>query len=802
MGKGTRYIWTLDRVQNLKSLWKPGHCYLRMEEDTDFRIRFSSLCFVTDHVGFHGTIKSSPSDFVVIEIDEQGQLVNKASDEPICKVNKLLPEPDTLAKKPKQELQNLSFEEKSSQEVSTLAGCSDDDQNYEPGSEKEDTIKDGTSTCEEEDIDVLGSLLGEKTDELLNQFACDVKEKWNSKTELIGSSPEFSLGRILDKNQRAVLHSAVRQKFPFLITVGKNSEIVVKPNLEYKELCHLVSEEEAFDFFKYLDAKKENSKFTFKPDRNKDHRKAVHHFVNKKFGNLVETKSFPGPNYSADNPNVVITVRFREKTHKHRKRSLDCQERKDIYTAFTLRKENLEMFEAVGFLAIKLGVIPSDFSYAGLKDKKAITYQAMVVRKVTPERLKNIEKEIEKKRMSVFNIRSVDDSLRLGQLKGNHFDIVIRNLRNQINDSANLRERILEAIENVKSKGFVNYYGPQRFGMGRKVHTDQIGLALLKREMAQESGSSFAGHFCIRVSCIRGYLSARVVSEGLPGNRGPTSKLAPVIVGRNLWFLGHSAWCGFPQGGIQAHRRVKAVRLFLTPEDLDDPVNRAKKYFLQTEDAKGTLSLMPDFKVRERALLESLHRFGMTEEGCVRAWFSFPHSMRIFYVHAYSSNIWNESVSYRLATYGSRVVEGDLVCLDEDVDDERLPNSRVHLVTEEEESANTYTIHQVVLPVLGYNIQYPKNKVGQWYQEVLSRDGLQTCRFKIPSLKLNVPGCYRKLLKHPCNLSYQLREERNADVKIEGSHIDEATLSLLISFDLDASCYATVCLREIMKHDV
>ena len=52
--------------------------------------------------------------------------------------------------------------------------------------------------------------------------------------------------------------------------------------------------------------------------------------------------------------------------------------------------------------------------------------------------------------MNVFNIRSVDDSLRLGQLKGNHFDIVIRNLKNQINDSANLRERILEAVENVK----------------------------------------------------------------------------------------------------------------------------------------------------------------------------------------------------------------------------------------------------------------------------------------------------------------------------------------------------------------
>ncbi|XP_077026735.1 pseudouridylate synthase PUS7L [Tamandua tetradactyla] len=701
-----------------------------MEEDADYRSRFSSLCYINDHVGFCGTIKGSPSDFVVIEINEQGQLVDKAIDEPICKISKILPEPSNLGKNIKLDLQNCSCEDESNQELNTLARCSSSDQNHQSGTENEETVE-GPSKCEKEKADILGSLLDEETNELLNQFACKIKEKWNSENELIkSSSPEFSLGKILEKNQRAVLHSAVRQKFPFLITVGRNSEIVIKPNLEYKELCHLVSEEEACDFFKYLDAKKENSKFTFKPDMNKDHRKAVHHFVNKRFGNLVETKSFSELNYNADNSNVVITVRFREKVHRQRKRSLlECEERKVTYTAFTLQKENLEMYEAVEFLAIKLGVIPSDFSYAGLKDKKAITYQTMVVRKVTPERLKNIGKEVKKRRMNVFNIRPVDDSLRLGQLKGNHFDIVIRNLKKQINDSANLKERISEAIQNVKDKGFVNYYGPQRFGKGRKIHTDQIGLALLKSEM------------------------------------------------------------------------MRAVKLFLTPEDLDDPVNRAKKYFLQTEDAKVTLSMMPEFKAREKALLESLHRFGMTEEGCVQAWFSFPHSMRIFYVHAYSSKIWNEAVSYRLSTYGSRVVEGDLVCLDEDINDEHFSNSKIHLVTEEEESANTYAIHQVVLPVLGYNIQYPKNKVGQWYHEILKRDGLQTCRFKVPTLKLNVPGCYRQILKYPHNLSYQLMEEHDIDVEMEGSHINEA-LSLLISFDLDTSCYATVCLREIMKHDV
>ncbi|XP_008824812.1 pseudouridylate synthase 7 homolog-like protein isoform X2 [Nannospalax galili] len=696
-----------------------------MEEDTDHGMRFSSLCFINDHVGFQGTIKASPSDFIVIEIDEQGQLVNKTIDTSVNEISKIQRESNNCVKKSRLNIQNVSSEHRSNQKVDT----SDGDQDHLSGSEKEDTVNDVTSKCEEEKLDLLSSLLDEKTNKSLDQFACDIKEIWDSKTELIEPFREFSLGRILNKNQRAVLHSAVKQKFPFLITVGKNSEIVVKPNLEYKELCHLVSEEEALDFFKYLDAKKENSKFTFKPDANKDHRKAVHHFLNKKFGNLVETKSFPEQNHNAGNLNLAVTVRFRGKAHRNGKRSLlGDQEGEVTYTAFTLQKENLEMFEAVGFLAIKLGVIPSDFSYAGLKDKKAVTYQAMVVRKVTPERLKSIQKEIEKKRMHVFNIRSVGDSLRLGQLKGNHFEIVIRNLQNKINDPVSLRERVLEAIENVKNKGFVNYYGPQRFGKGRKIQTDQIGLALLKSEM------------------------------------------------------------------------VKAIKLFLTPEDVDDPVNKAKKYFLDTEDAKGTLSQMPEFRVRERALLESLHRFGVAEEGCTRAWLSLPHSMRIFYIHAYSSRVWNKAASYRLRTYGTKVVEGDLVCLDKDVD-EQFPSSKVHLVTEEEELADTYSMHQVVLPVLGYNIQYPKNKVGQWYQETLNRDGLRTCRFKLPALKLNVPGCYRHILKHPHHLSYRLLAP-DADAKVEAPHTDETASSLFISFDLDASCYATVCLREMMKHNI
>lgn len=53
---------------------------------------------------------------------------------------------------------------------------------------------------------------------------------------------------------------------------------------------------------------------------------------------------------------------------------------------FTLQKENLETLEAISSMAAALGVLPSDFTYAGIKDKRAITYQSMVVKKVSPLR--------------------------------------------------------------------------------------------------------------------------------------------------------------------------------------------------------------------------------------------------------------------------------------------------------------------------------------------------------------------------------------------------------------------------------
>ncbi|KAJ0057008.1 hypothetical protein NL108_000833, partial [Boleophthalmus pectinirostris] len=154
---------------------------------------------------------------------------------------------------------------------------------------------------------------------------------------------------------------------------------------------------------------------------------------------------------------------------------------------FTLCKENLETLEAISYMASELGVLPSDFTYAGIKDKRAITYQSMVVKKVSPERLKKKAAEFERRGIHLFAVRSVSEPLKLGRLRGNHFDIVVRDLKPHIYDGpdplAYTEVLVKAAMEAVKVLGFVNYYGPQRFGITQRVQSDQIGLALLKEDM-------------------------------------------------------------------------------------------------------------------------------------------------------------------------------------------------------------------------------------------------------------------------------------------------------------------------------
>lgn len=70
-------------------------------------------------------------------------------------------------------------------------------------------------------------------------------------------------------------------------------------------------------------------------------------------------------------------------------------------------------------------------------------------------RLKELASAIEKKGIALSNVCSANQPLRLGQLQGNRFDIILRDLSLQSHDcSASLEKRVSEALENVKVKLF------------------------------------------------------------------------------------------------------------------------------------------------------------------------------------------------------------------------------------------------------------------------------------------------------------------------------------------------------------
>nr|XP_057933667.1 pseudouridylate synthase PUS7L [Doryrhamphus excisus] len=649
------------------------------------------VCFVSSHEGFLGSIKKLIKDFVVTEIDIHGQQVNTAASAPAPHCSE---EVSSRCKEGPEEHQAFS------------ADCRFD------------------LTISSPDSLDLSMILGQAVSEQLEQFVVSLRDDVMEDEGETPGNKELSLGSFTDKYQRANVHRAVRHRFPFLMTVTIQPEIRVREDPDYRELSQLVTEEEAEDFFRFIDAKVQDSSYTFHPDENKEHRTAVHHFLNRRFGKLVETKSF------GEQERTAISVRLRERG-RPKKRTADERREEDVYTAFTLCKENLETLEAISYMAATLGVLPSDFTYAGIKDKRAVTYQSMVVKKVLPQRLMEKRAEFEKRGMRLSQIRSVAEPLTLGRLQGNHFDLVVRNVRPHAVDGAHtsaekqrhIASLVEEALENVKARGFVNYYGPQRFGTGQGVQSDHVGLALLQEDM------------------------------------------------------------------------VTAVRLFFSPEDGDDPPSQAKRHFLQTDNAKESLALMPVSKARERLMLRALNRYGTGPEGCAKAWLSLPHGMRVFYPHAYCSRVWNEAVAHRLATLGHGVRQGDLVWMqgvDNMDDNEESSTAKVHVVTEREEQQGVYSLAQVLLPMPGNTVKYPENAMGTWYRERLARDGLESCRFRVGSLKMNLPGCYRPMLANLCNLRYQLQ------TKEEGAGGGEV---LTLNFDLDSSCYATICLREIMKCD-
>ncbi len=132
------------------------------------------------------------------------------------------------------------------------------------------------------------------------------------------------------------------------------------------------------------------------------------------------------------------------------------QTRPKTYVYFWLTKKNYTTVRAILSIAKALNVSFTRFHYAGTKDANAITRQLVSVFQIPPERLANLHlKDIGIEVAGLFPER-----LALGDLTGNKFEIVLRDLKKS--ELNNINEHYLI----LNRRGFPNYFGEQRFGGG------------------------------------------------------------------------------------------------------------------------------------------------------------------------------------------------------------------------------------------------------------------------------------------------------------------------------------------------
>lgn len=124
----------------------------------------------------------------------------------------------------------------------------------------------------------------------------------------------------------------------------------------------------------------------------------------------------------------------------------------------------------------------------GTKDKRGVTVQRVCVKR-SGMTLKDFWKAVNglkdgktlkqaltqrgERGLRIGDLRYSNQYLELGMLKGNHFTITLRNVK------AESRESVDAILTSLRERGFINYYGMQRFGTA-SVTSHTVGLALLQ----------------------------------------------------------------------------------------------------------------------------------------------------------------------------------------------------------------------------------------------------------------------------------------------------------------------------------
>ena len=159
-------------------------------------------------------------------------------------------------------------------------------------------------------------------------------------------------------------------------------------------------------------------------------------------------------------------------------------------------------------------VSPRDVAYAGKKDRHAMTQQWFSVH--LPKSRRTINWALfGGDTIKVLRSEKGRRKIKLGNLKGNRFDITLRNVSNM--------DALLERVELLKN-GVPNYFGEQRFG--QEFGNLFYGAAMLAGEHEERARHKRG----LYISAIRSYLFNCTLSDRINQHRWSLPELGDVLI--------------------------------------------------------------------------------------------------------------------------------------------------------------------------------------------------------------------------------------------------------------------------------
>ncbi|MET1125042.1 MAG: tRNA pseudouridine(13) synthase TruD [Archaeoglobaceae archaeon] len=216
-------------------------------------------------------------------------------------------------------------------------------------------------------------------------------------------------------------------------------------------------------------------------------------------------------------------------------------------------------------------------------------------------------------------------------------------------------------------------------------------------------------------------------------------------------------------------------------EGESEDVRKIREELWNTRDAKLGLRELPKYLSYERSLLQKL-REGKSE---LEALLSLPKNLKLMFVHAYQSYVFNRLLSDRIEEFGNlkEVQRGDWACY---VTREKVKPTfadcskvadnynRVRRLIAERYAA-------LALPLVGYDTE-----LEGWNRralEILAEDDLSPESFRSEFREFSSPGSWRA-----ADMIVELSDLSFSDCRFE--------------FYLPRGCYATVLLREFLKKEL